>query len=318
MSSLRQANDALTGHLVRNGPYDLVYERYSLWSYGGMQFSRDSHVPGVLEVNAPLIEEQARYREMNAPDFAKQVARQTFQNAEVIGAVSSQVANYVESFPDTGECVHVIPNGINPSRFPSQNAARDLQHFTVGFVGSLKPWHGLSTLVESFVNLHRTCPESRLLVVGDGPERENLLAQLASAGRSVLAASTLTGAVPSGEVPRYLNCMDVGVAPYPAMPGFYFSPMKIFEYMAAGLPVVASRIGDLPYVMRDGFDGTFYAPDDAAELTDLLIRLRRDSTLRCRLGQNARVTVLRNHTWEKNAERVLSLAGVTGASLQNC
>lgn len=320
-SSLQQANAALMDRLDRNGPYDLVYERYSLWSYGGMQFARNSRIPGILEVNAPLIEEQARYRELTAPAFAGQVARQAFQDAHVIAAVSSQVADYLENFPKVSGRVPVIPNGINPERFSSHEAPEGgdrSNHFTVGFVGSLKQWHGLSTLVESFVALHRICPDSRLLIVGDGPERENLLDQLASAGESVLAAASLTGAVPAREVPRYLSRMDVGVAPYPAMPNFYFSPMKIFEYMAAGLPVVASRVGDLPHVMRDGIDGIFHTPGEAAELTALLIRLRRDSTLRRRLGQNARTTVLRNHTWEKNAERVLSLAGVTDPFLQNC
>lgn len=324
VAPLQRANAELIRLLEDNRPFDLVYERYSLWSHAGMRFAREACVPGVLEVNAPLIEEQARYRRLTAPDFAQRIAEQAFEGADVICAVSSQVANYLEYFPAANGRVHVVPNGVDPARFEQRDDSLqpgdfgdDSRTFTVGFVGSLKPWHGVSALVEAFAALHRAHPETRLLIVGDGPERENILTQLSDAGDDVLAASCLTGAIPSQDVPRYLSQMDVGVAPYPAMPDFYFSPMKIFEYMAAGLPVVCSRVGDLTTLLRGGSDVIFYAPDDAVQLAEVLARLREDLPLRRRLGEAARETVLQHHTWEGVAERVLSLAGVADASLMD-
>src|SRR5262249_53202779 len=82
-----------------------------------------------------------------------------------------------------------------------------------------------------------------LLIVGDGPERPRLEADLCARGLREL--TQFTGSVDSDEVPGLLASMEVAVAPYPKLASFYFSPLKVYEYMAAGLPIVASRIGQL-------------------------------------------------------------------------
>src|SRR5204863_9566725 len=135
--------------------------------------------------------------------------------------------------------VHVVPNGVNPERFPpdlkpSLPAASGT--FTVGFAGSMKPWHGLGTLLEAFARLHASNRDSRLLLVGDGAGREPLAAEASSRGLGQTVQ--FTGAVAPAEVPGLLASMDVGVAPYPRMANFYFSPLKVYEYMAAARPVV--------------------------------------------------------------------------------
>lgn len=104
--------------------------------------------------------------------------------------------------------------------------------------------------------------------------------------------------------------MDVGVAPYPTFDGFYFSPLKVYEYMAAGLPVVASRVGDLSELIQDGVDGFLVPPGDPAALAAALDRLRSDRGLRTRMGSAARLKVLRSHTWDMVVRRMLDLSGI--------
>jgi glycosyltransferase involved in cell wall biosynthesis len=147
-----------------------------------------------------------------------------------------------------------------------------------------------------------------LLVVGDGPERARLEADLAA--RGLAQAAQLTGAVDPGEVPGLLASMDVAVAPYPNLENFYFSPLKVYEYMAAGLPVVASRIGQLAGLIRDGVNGILCPPGDSDALAEALERLRQEPEWGTRLGQAARATVLRDHTWAAVARRILRLAGL--------
>src|SRR5207244_963195 len=148
--------------------------------------------------------------------------------------------------------IHVVPNGVNPDRFPENLAATCPSLpgvFTVGFVGSLKPWHGLPVLVEAFDLLHWVDNNTRLLIVGDGPERAGLEAELKA--RGLLSAVHFTGAVDPAEVPGLLASIDAAVAPYASRASFYFSPLKVYEYMAAGLSVVASKVGQLDGLIQD-------------------------------------------------------------------
>jgi glycosyltransferase involved in cell wall biosynthesis len=204
-----------------------------------------------------------------------------------------------------------VPNGVDPDRFrpglpPAWPGEPDT--FTVGFVGTLKPWHGLGILIEAFANLHRDVPWARLLIVGDGPMREQIVADLGTS--ELLDATHLAGSIPPDEVPHWLTSLQVGVAPYPDLEGFYFSPLKVFEYMAAGLPVVASRVGQLNGVIRDGVNGILCPPGDAAALAKALRRLQADPGLRRRMGHAARESVLRHHTWDAVVTRSLQLAGI--------
>jgi glycosyltransferase involved in cell wall biosynthesis len=121
-----------------------------------------------------------------------------------------------------------------------------------------------------------------------------------------------TAAVEPRQVPALLRRMDVAVAPYPPMQGFYFSPLKVYEYLAAGLPVVVSRVGDLPAVLDDGDLGVLVEPGDAVALADAVARLRADTLARERLRRWGRLRAVQRHDWSGVVERVLSLAGLPG------
>jgi glycosyltransferase involved in cell wall biosynthesis len=306
-------NSTLSAELERAEPFDLIYERYSLWSFAGMEFARESRVAGLLEVNAPLIQEQAAYRTLVNPTEAQAVAERVFGAASALLAVSNEVAAYLGHFAAAQGRVRVVPNGVRPERFPC-----DLKPalpasdgvFTVGFVGTLKAWHGLTILLEAFEQLYLQDPACRLLIVGHGPERDRLATQAVKLGFHQVVH--FTGAVFPEEVPGLLASMDVAVAPYPKAGEFYFSPLKVYEYMAAGLAVVASRLGQLEKLVEPEITGLLVPPGDAPALAAALERLRHDPELRSLLGQAARSKVMRKHTWDQVAEEILRLGGLVG------
>jgi len=304
-----QANEPLRTTLEREGPFSFIYERHSLWSFAAMEYARASGTPGLLEVNAPLVDEQAEHRGLVDRAGAERATERALSAATVLVAVSDEVAEYLASSATARGKVHVVPNGVNPERFPpdlkpSLPAAPGT--FTVGFAGSMKPWHGLGTLLEAFAQLHERNPESRLLLVGDGAGREPLAAEASSRGLG--AAVHFTGAVAPGDVPGLLASMDVGVAPYPNSANFYFSPLKVYEYMAAARPVVASRVGQLEKLIEPEVTGLLVPPGDVTALTAGLERIQREPELGLQLGQAARAKVLRNHTWDGAVRRILELA----------
>jgi glycosyltransferase involved in cell wall biosynthesis len=313
------ANASSRSLLGCHGPFDLVYERYSLWSFAGMEYAQDRKIPGVLEVNAPLIEEQAEHRGLVDRAAGERVAEKAFARATLLAAVSAEVAIYLQRYPATNGRVKVIPNGVNPACFRPGVAPTCPGHdeeFTIGFVGNLRPWHGLETLVEAFALLHKRNANTRLLIVGDGPIRQGLEEDLSV--RGLREAVYFTGAVSHDSVPGLLASMDIAVAPYPDSSRFYFSPLKVYEYMAAGLPVVASRIGQLAEVIQHESTGLLCPPGEAVGFAEAMERLRRDPALGERLGQGARAAVLRNHTWDAAVKRILSLAQVGARPRNSC
>jgi len=302
-------NCDLAAALGRDGPYDLVYERYSLWSFAGMEHARAAGAPGLLEVNAPLIEEQAVHRGLRDTGGAARVTARVFRAAAALLAVSAEVATWLERYPSVRRRVHVLPNGVDPTRFRPDvppAAPGPPGTFTVGFVGSMKPWHGLPVLIEAFARLHHRDAATRLLLVGGGPEEAAVRTELAARGLAV--ASHLSGAVAPSDVPALVTSMDVAVAPYPESRRFYFSPLKVYEYLAAGRAVVASRVGQLEGLIQHDVTGLLCPAGDAAALAAALERLQREPELRIRLGRAARASMLQSHTWEALAERVLQLA----------
>ncbi|MDH5327898.1 MAG: glycosyltransferase family 4 protein [Gammaproteobacteria bacterium] len=289
--------------------YDLIYERYSLWSYAGMDFAAQNNIPGILEVNAPLVEEQAKHRDLIHKAQAETITSTLLQTAAAIICVSQEIANYIinKEGCTTLSKLHVIPNGINADRFPNAGTDKKPQApFVVGFVGTLKPWHGLPGLIEAFAAFHRQQPNTRLMVVGDGPQKSEI--QELCTKYNIEAAVDLIGAVAPQEIPAKLASMDIAVAPYPNLSEFYFSPLKVYEYMAAGLAVIASEIGQLKQLIIPGKNGLLCTPGNVDSLLQSLLRLYNDEKLRQTLGAEARKTVIQNYTWDKVADRIIQIA----------
>ncbi|HWN97295.1 MAG TPA: glycosyltransferase family 4 protein, partial [Methylomirabilota bacterium] len=290
-------------------PFDLIYERQSLWSYAGMEFAREHSIPSILEVNAPLIEEQVSCRMLIDQRSAEDAAMRAFRSATAITAVSRQLACLLEQHPSARGKVHIVPNAVNPERFGDiapaipRNGA-----FVIGYIGVLRARHGLNTLIESFTLMAHQSAKARLLIVGDGPDREYLDREIAA--RGLTERVQFTGAVPPELVPGYLASMDVALAPYPPLAHFYSSPLKLYEYMAAGLPIVATRIGQIEEVIRDGETGVLVRPGDASGMAQAVNRLELDAETRFRLGDAARQAV-QDHTWDHVLDLSLSFSGLT-------
>jgi glycosyltransferase involved in cell wall biosynthesis len=150
-------------------------------------------------------------------------------------------------------------------------------------------------------------PSLRLVVVGDGRHREQLEADITR--RGLAASAIITGPVAHEDVPALIREFDVAVAPYtdPAHE-FYFSPLKLFEYMGCAAAVAAPRLGQIEEIIRDGETGVLYAPADPDGLFAACDRLLSDAPLRRRLGRAAAETVRREYTWDRNAARIGAIA----------
>ena len=293
---------------------DLLYERYSLFHRAGLEVAATLGIAHILEVNAPLVEEQAQFRGLVQRSLAERVEREVFSRADHVIAVSAAMKDHVVRQGVAETRVTVLPNGVDLERFHDRGEGREVRNRhglgggpVIGFVGSLKPWHGLDLLLGAFLLVHRKHPQARLLIVGDGPAMEGLREH--AEDPALRGAIVLAGHVPHAEVPAYLAAMDLTVAPYEPRDAFYFSPMKVIESMAAGRPVIAPRIGQIAELVENGVDGRLYPPGDFEACAVALGELLDDPDSRQAMGRLAAQKARREFGWDANAERVAAIAG---------
>ena len=290
-------------HLARRIRADVVIERYYNFGGEGVMAANSLAVPAVLEVNAPVIdypgsfkarldrtlvvEPMRRYRDW----LCRQTDLFVTPSADILPAWIDR-AKVLEA--EWGADVNRFrPDAGGPLPF-----TRDPNRVLCVFAGAFRSWHGVTQLSAALARLNAR-GEHRLgaVFIGDGPER----ASAERAARDVPGV-LFTGRVPHDQLPQCLAAADIGVAPFdaanhkPLTHGFYWSPLKIFEYMSAGLPVVAPRLPRLASLIEDGKEGLLYDAADPRTLDAMLVRLT-DRTLRQQLGHAARARAVAEYSW---------------------
>lgn len=297
-----------------NDPPDFIYERASIYATAGISLAQELKRPILIELNAPLAIEQSTYRATGLGDLAAQAERWMLLRADAVLTVSSALKQYVMSLGVNSHQVFSLPNGVDPSFFKPKPPNFEIRARwglgegpLLGFVGGLRPWHGVEILPTLLDRLGRRHSNLHLAIVGNGPLQSKLEHDLRE--RGLTQRAIFTGSMPHEKVAELIPQFDVALAPY-SQPehSFYFSPLKIFEYMACGIPVVAARLGQVEEVMRDGETGLLYPPGDLDALTQACDRLLLDSDLRRQLGKAAAKEIHSHYTWDHNASRVLELA----------
>jgi glycosyltransferase involved in cell wall biosynthesis len=235
------------------------------------------------------------------------------RNADHVLAITSGVANELVAGGVAADKVSILPNGVDPSRFlpvapdAELRARLDLraEDFVLVYCGSLTAYEGLDDLIVAVGSLNPAI-RARLVIVGEGPHLETLRAA-ATATRSG-SAVTFLGAVPPAEIPRYWSLADAVALPRkPFKVCEVVSPLKPFEAMAMGKPVILSDLPVSREIVRDGETGLICRPADPQDLAATLARVARDGALRNRLGAAARAWVVGHHSWKMNAQRLIEI-----------
>ena len=204
--------------------------------------------------------------------------------------------------------VAVIPDGVRLAAPAADEPApnQDETHvFTIGYAGHLYPWKGVDLVIEAVAAL----PDARGLIVG-GHEGEPDLERVRAFATSLDCVSrvTFTGALPPTDVASRLREADVLLLPNPAsaISTSFTSPLKLFEYMAAQKPIVASDLPSIREVLRDGENALLVPAGNPPAFTAAIRRLREDPALAARLAAQARSDA-HEYTWDRRAERLETL-----------
>lgn len=296
---------------------DAIYQRHARFSLAGALLARLAGRPLFLEYNGS---EQFIGEHWNRTPLRRRLAAcedATLKAAARIIVVSEADRRALVKRGVESERIVLNPNGVDTERFAVGGGKEvrrrhliDDDNVVIGFVGSFGPWHGSPVLARAFADIAESVPRVHLLLVGDGPELDTTRSIVCDAGLEDRA--TLTGQVLPNDVPPYLDACDILVSPHVPLPDgveFFGSPTKLFEYMAAGKAIVASRLGQIGDVMEHGVTAWLVDPGDASGLAHALRALSDAPELRRELGAKARRQALDSHSWQLNVSRVIEAYG---------
>ncbi len=248
---------------------DLVHERLALFGTAGVRLARTVGARHVVEVNALLAREEAAWRGLAHVAVARERELEILSSADHVVPVSDELTAAVRDLVGPSVSVATVANGVDPRPFARPVDAVATRRAlgvpalasVLVFTGTLRPWHGIEVAVDALADLS---PDTHLVVVGDGPVREGLAERARSLG--VTDRVHLLGQLPHDATVEVVRSADVALAPYPDLPDFSFSPLKVYEYLAAGVPVVASDLGQLRGLLCGLGVGTLVTPGDPGAL----------------------------------------------------
>jgi len=297
--------------LIERAQPDFIYQRYSRFGWAGVVATLRTRRPLFLEYNGSEVWVGRHWDHVGRLDLLERYERLNLAAAARIFVVSEVERHNLEELGvDPGKII-VNPNGVDPDLFQPGVGGRQLRadlnisdaEVVVGFVGSFGPWHGVLELAQAIKSIPPASPV-RFLLVGAGSLQGEMQSLLAGDDRVVF-----TGAVAHSKVPELLDACDILVAPHvPLADGseFFGSPTKLFEYMAMGKAIVASRLGQIGEVLKHGETALLVEAGNVGELSAAIVTLAENIELRQQLGANAREIAVQRHTWKQNAERVLA------------
>jgi len=230
------------------------------------------------------------------------IDRDLYERADAIVCVTRSLADLLaETFgPRPG--VHLVRNGVT---LPTGDAERHPEKGVISYVGQLYAWKGVDTLVRAMADL----PEARLEIVGGLPfEPDSARLEALAGSIGVASRVNFVPFVSPGGLERRVARAAVAAVPLPdsLYSRAFTSPLKIFEAMAAGIPVVASDLPAIREVIRDGENGILVPPGDPAALAAGLRRALDDRALAESIARQARKDV-EAFAWDRRAERIRAI-----------
>ena len=298
---------------IEDSPVDLIYQRYARFSWTGVAASLRTGLPLFLEYNGSEVWMGKHWDRGQKLELLSRFERLNLEAAARIFVVAEVERRNLLRAGVPDEKIVVNPNGVDTEKFrPGIGglAARSElgvleDEILAGFVGTFGPWHGVLALAETIAILPADS-KVRFLLVGAGKLREEFQRIVNAAGREHQVI--FAGHVEHGRVPALLDACDILLSPHvPLEDGseFFGSPTKLFEYMAMGKGIIASRLGQIGEVLVDGATALLTEAGNAEELARAILRLSKSRDLRERLGAAARDAAIAEHTWKHNAQRVL-------------
>lgn len=321
MARYRNASATLLPDGVAPGPF--VWQHHELFHRAGERLAESAGVPLIEYVHAPIVWEGKRWgvRRLGWASLLEgRGDRPQLLRADLIACVSDEVATEARRLGADPARTIIAPMGVDIEHFsPAVDGAPwrcqldMLGDFLIGWVGSFRRFHAVDVALEAISLLRQRGIRAGLVLVGDGQDRARLEELASQLGVSEWVH--FTGQIANRELPALLASLDAAIVTAAAGQEFHYSPLKVREYLAMALPVVAPSVGELPRVLEDGVNACLYEPGDCNGLATSLTYLSEESNTRASIGAAGRALVARTYSWDAIVERTLGQIGIGHAQV---
>ena len=308
--------------LLREIQPDFLYQRHSEFVYSPSNIAKKHSIPFILEANNSEWWWKKNWANLFFDDILRRCEDVHFHAADAIMVVSEVLKqDLVRLFNLPPEKIHVNPNGVDVHTFTDNidsnaffaSLSAELQQrwegkTLCGFVGTFGEWHGVEVLAHSVVHAVRENPNIHFMLIGDGKLRGNVEKIIAE--NNMQNHVTLLGTVTHHLVPSYLSLCQILLSPHTENTDgtlFFGSPTKLFEYMGMGKAIIASAVGQIADIIKDGHNGVLVKQRNPVDLAHAIIRLTQEPELCHILGKNARYDAVTTYSWKHNAQRVINV-----------
>lgn len=294
--------------LLRNKRTDFIYERYALFTFMTTAVARLFGKPIILEINDSCTVD--RVRPLYFQKIARWLERWTFRKASGLIFVSERFRRHVAAAHGHMAPSIVSQNAANIADFSftaeDRNAGRAAAGFqnkvVCGYLGAFVPWHAIDKFVYAIADRLEQSPDLCLLLIGDGATFDTVKEFVVKRGLS--HRIHLTGRVPHKEVPKLLAAMDMAVLP---SAGDYTSPVKLFEFMACGIPPVAPDLEPIQEILREDDTGWMFKAYDTEAAVRCVLQKAADPQALARVGKAARAYIAAERQWVDNIDQLVTL-----------
>jgi glycosyltransferase involved in cell wall biosynthesis len=294
------------------GP-DVIIFRYRLFNFAPFKVAKKYQIPLICEINSlksmelGLIKGAAR-----TTILTRWGERKAISKANAIFTVSNAIKEKVQQYRTNKHIsVRVIPNGVDLEQFKPNKERRDRirsqlgvsEKRVLGYVGSYKVWHGLDAALEVIEQLVEKDSKFHLLLVGHGHQYDHICRKIRM--KHLEPYVSQTGQIAHQKIPEYLSAFDYALMTYPKLDDFYFSPLKMFEYMAMGIQVISTDAGQISEVITHGKNGWLVEPPSVSQFCKIILTAEKQTH---NVSESARKLMAEQYSWRMNAERILELA----------
>jgi len=320
---------------------NLIYHRYTGYTFFVTALAKKLNIPLILEFNS-FDSWKLKYWERSGNilkkflqqfllfKIVKAIENFNLDGSSFIVTVSNPLKYDLFKMGIPENKIVVIPNGFDPEKFNPESITNSQceslkkkikissDKVIVGFSGTFGPWHGIPQLTKAIDKIIKSHPSKSIhfLIIGDGGRLKTKMKKRLSN----LGDITYTGMVPYSEVQRYLAICDILVSPH-CIPAdgkeFFGSPTKIFEYMAMGKAIVASKLGQIGKILENNKTAVLVEPGNVEQLIEGILKLVDNKELRLKLGRKARSEVLKKYTWGRNVRKLLNIFKKSEGDLQS-